>query len=101
MISRSLMKTRSVRETKLKMKTKTYSPLNWLTLLGLSAILFCTSAWAGINPTITWSQPAAITYGTPLGPTQLNAQANVPGNFTYSTTVNGSSVNANGAILDA
>src|SRR5262249_59058822 len=33
-------------------------------------------------PTITWSNPAPITYGTPLGPTQLNATADVPGMFT-------------------
>jgi hypothetical protein len=34
-------------------------------------------------PTITWPKPAAITYGTPLGNTQLNATASVPGNFVY------------------
>ncbi|MEZ5324142.1 MAG: MBG domain-containing protein [Verrucomicrobiales bacterium] len=35
-------------------------------------------------PVITWSNPAGIPYGTPLGTTQLNATANVPGTFTYS-----------------
>lgn len=35
-------------------------------------------------PTITWSTPAAITYGTPLSGTQLNATASVPGSFMYS-----------------
>src|SRR3989442_1957304 len=35
------------------------------------------------TPTITWSNPAAITYGTPLGPTQLNATANTLGTFSY------------------
>jgi sugar lactone lactonase YvrE len=35
------------------------------------------------TPTVTWSTPAPITYGTPLGPTQLNATADVPGTFTY------------------
>jgi uncharacterized repeat protein (TIGR03803 family)/probable HAF family extracellular repeat protein len=35
-------------------------------------------------PTITWSQPSSITYGTPLDGTQLNATANVPGNLVYS-----------------
>ena len=35
-------------------------------------------------PVLNWSQPGAITYGTPLGSTQLNATANVPGTFTYS-----------------
>ena len=34
-------------------------------------------------PTITWATPAAITYGTALGPAQLDATASVPGTFTY------------------
>jgi hypothetical protein len=34
-------------------------------------------------PTITWANPAAITYGTALSPTQLNATANVAGTFAY------------------
>ena len=33
--------------------------------------------------TVTWPAPADIVYGTPLGPTQLNATANVPGSFSY------------------
>ncbi|MBX2971046.1 MAG: gliding motility-associated C-terminal domain-containing protein, partial [Cyclobacteriaceae bacterium] len=36
------------------------------------------------NPVINWSNPSAINYGTPLGATQLNATASVPGAFTYS-----------------
>jgi len=32
---------------------------------------------------VTWNNPAAITYGTPLSGTQLNASASVPGSFTY------------------
>jgi len=32
---------------------------------------------------ITWANPADIVYGTALGPTQLNATANVPGAFAY------------------
>ena len=35
------------------------------------------------TPTITWSDPAPIVYPTPLGPTQFNATANVPGTFSY------------------
>src|ERR1041385_6505186 len=35
------------------------------------------------TPTITWATPAAITYGTALSSTQLNATASVPGTFTY------------------
>ena len=34
-------------------------------------------------PTITWTSPAAITYGTALSATQLKAKANVPGTFVY------------------
>jgi hypothetical protein len=34
-------------------------------------------------PVITWNNPSSIIYGTPLGSTQLNAAANVPGTFTY------------------
>ena len=36
------------------------------------------------TPKITWATPAAITSGTPLSSTQLNATASVPGNFVYS-----------------
>jgi hypothetical protein len=34
-------------------------------------------------PIITWSDPADISYGTPLDATQLDAIASVPGVFTY------------------
>ncbi len=34
-------------------------------------------------PAITWAAPAAISYGTALGSTQLNATANVAGTFAY------------------
>ena len=44
-------------------------------------------------PTITWAKPAAITYGTALSGTQLNATASVPGTLIYSP--------AAGTILDA
>ena len=45
------------------------------------------------TPSLTWSAPAAIRYGTPLSTAQLNATANVPGSFAYSP--------AAGTILDA
>jgi phospholipase C len=32
---------------------------------------------------ITWATPAAVTYGTALSPTQLNATSPLPGSFTY------------------
>jgi len=44
-------------------------------------------------PVLTWSAPAAITYGTVLGATQLNAAANTAGNFIYTP--------AAGSVLDA
>jgi Flp pilus assembly CpaE family ATPase len=37
----------------------------------------------GALPNVTWTTPAAIVYGTPLGANQLNAVASVPGNFAY------------------
>ena len=44
------------------------------------------------TPTITWANPADITFGTVLGPIQLDASASVPGTFVYTpaakTTLN-------------
>ena len=54
--------------------------------LSASLQVTITSASAGtaINvPTITWSTPGDIAYGTALSSTQLNATANVPGTFAY------------------
>ena len=45
------------------------------------------------TPTITWNNPADITYGAALSSVQLNATASVPGTFTYDPTV--------GTILNA
>ena len=36
-----------------------------------------------VTPIITWATPAAITYGTALSATQLDATASVPGTFDY------------------
>ena len=36
-----------------------------------------------VTPTIEWANPAAITYGTSLSVTQLDATASVSGNFNY------------------
>jgi hypothetical protein len=58
-------------------------------------------------PTITWNTPAAITYGTPLSTSQLDAQAGwtvggspvaVPGTFSYSPAV-GTVLNAGSQTL--
>jgi hypothetical protein len=35
------------------------------------------------TPLVTWAAPAAITYGTVLSATELNATASVPGTFAY------------------
>ena len=35
------------------------------------------------TPTVSWSNPPDITYGTALGSSQLNATASVPGSFEY------------------
>ncbi len=45
------------------------------------------------TPVITWTNPAAITYGTALSATQLNATASVPGTFAYNP-VTGTVLNA-------
>ncbi len=39
-----------------------------------------------ISPTISWTTPSPIVYGTPLSGNQLNATADVPGTFTYTPT---------------
>ena len=36
-----------------------------------------------VTPTIAWSQPAPVPYGTALSSTQLNATPSVPGTFVY------------------
>jgi Flp pilus assembly CpaE family ATPase len=45
------------------------------------------TVWLTVNETspseITWPAPSAISYGTPLGDSQLNAAASAPGTFVY------------------
>ncbi len=48
---------------------------------------------SGQGLTITWADPASITYGAALTATQLNATASVAGTFTYTPT-NGSVLNS-------
>jgi sugar lactone lactonase YvrE len=52
------------------------------------------------TPAITWPTPTAITYGTALSATQLNATANVPGTFVYSPGL-GSLLNVGSQTLSA
>jgi trimeric autotransporter adhesin len=59
------------------------------TIASASVTLLVTQA----TPKITWAKPAAITYGTALSSTQLNATANVPGLFAY-TPPSGTVLNA-------
>ena len=51
---------------------------------------------ATLPATLTWANPAAITYGVALDGTQLNASANAPGTFTYSPAA-GTVLNAGNA----
>jgi hypothetical protein len=57
--------------------------------VGDDASINVSKAW----PNITWSNPAAITYGTVLSGTQLNATADVAGSFVYTPPA--------GTLLDA
>jgi hypothetical protein len=50
------------------------------------------------TPTITWAAPGAVTYGTALSATQLNATASVPGTFVY-TPAAGTVLNAGSQTL--
>lgn len=52
-------------------------------LVGNSSSSLLNYAVGPATPTITWAAPTAITYGTALSSTQLNATANVPGTFVY------------------
>jgi hypothetical protein len=49
-----------------------------------STVSLTVSSAGKTAPTINWSNPAAITYGTALSAAQLDATTTVTGNFTYS-----------------
>ncbi|MBL8640422.1 MAG: hypothetical protein JNK24_08730, partial [Alphaproteobacteria bacterium] len=66
------------------------NPANYNAVLGTTVSITVNKA----TPVITWTPPAAITYGTALSATQLNATSGgVPGTFTY-TPASGSILNA-------
>ena len=65
-----------------QMLTVTFTPADLETYTETTAMVFINVLKA--TPTITWPRPAAITYGTSLGSSQLNAATNVPGTFVYS-----------------
>ena len=52
-------------------------------------------------PTIIWSNPSAITYGSALGPTQLDATASVAGTFAYTPALGTVLSAGNGQSLSA
>ena len=60
----------------------TFTPTDTTNYNSTSAMVSLTVNKA--TPTITWATPAAITYGTPLSSTQLNASTTVAGTFVYS-----------------
>lgn len=63
------------------------------TLRAFSVTIDATERVDPVSPGLAWAEPAAITYGTPLSTTQLNATADVPGTYTYAP--------AEGTVLDA
>jgi hypothetical protein len=52
------------------------------------------------TPSMAWSSPTAIVYGTTLDATQLNASSNIAGTITYFTDAT-KTTNASGALLSA
>ena len=61
--------------------TVTFTPTDGASYTTAEAEVSVTVATA--KPTISWQVPAQITCGTPLGNSQLNAAASVPGSFVY------------------
>ena len=60
----------------------TFTPTDTVDYQGSSATVNIAVNQA--SPTVSWTNPAAISYGTALGATQLDATASVPGVLTYS-----------------
>jgi hypothetical protein len=58
----------------------------WGTPNGTNLIAALTPGASSITPTLTWTNPTAIIYGTLLSSNQLDAAAIVPGTFAYSPT---------------
>jgi hypothetical protein len=59
--------------------TATYADTNYSLSTSNAQTVF-----VGGTPTLTWTTPAAIAYGTALSATQLNATDTIPGTFVYS-----------------
>jgi hypothetical protein len=69
----------------------TFTPADAANYAPATATVFVTVLRA--SPPVSWTAPADITYGTPLGAAQLSATSTVPGTFAYSP--------AAGTILNA
>jgi len=65
----------------------------WGTPNGSNMINALLPGLSPITPTLAWTNPTAIVYGTALGATQLNASTGVPGTFAYNP--------ASGTVLNA
>ena len=65
----------------------------WGTPIGSNMIVALQPGLSPITPTLAWTNPTAIVYGTALSASQLNATASVPGTFAYNP--------ATGAVLNA
>ena len=64
--------------------TATFTPADTTDYSSATASVPLTVNATAITAILSWATPSSISYGTPLSGTQLNATANVPGNFTYS-----------------
>jgi hypothetical protein len=70
----------------------------WGTPNGTNLIGALTPSASQIAPTLTWTNPAGIVYGTTLGSAQLNASANISGTFAYNPST-GTVLNAGANLL--
>jgi large repetitive protein len=76
--------------------TATFTPTDTVDYSIVTATVLLTVNTA--TPTINWPTPAAISYGTALSATQLNASSTVAGTFAYSPAI-GSVLNAGAQTL--
>ena len=67
----------------------------WFTNLnnGVAQSFLFSLSVSKVAPSLSWTAPSAVSYGTALGPAQLDATANVPGGFAYTPSA--------GAVLNA
>ncbi len=76
----------------------TFTPTDTTDYKAVTATVTLTVNASAITPTITWAAPAAITYGTALSSTQLDASSSVAGTFAY-TPVAGTVLKAGSQTL--